>query len=346
MKKPIQFILTISVLSFVLFSSCSKKQSSETKESTLKVKVATVKEAETKFPIRTSGRLMSKTESKLSFKSGGIIRKIEVDEGMSIKQGRLLASLDLVEIQSHVKQAELALEKAKRDLGRVKNLYEDSVATLENLQDATTGKEIAESNLQIAEFNLKHSQIVAPSIGKILRKLASENEMVGQGTPVFIFAPDEGRMIVKVNLTDREIVKVEEGDSAKLRFDAWPGRVFDASVTQIANAADPYTGTYETELTLGKTNVKLLSGFIAKAEIFPKLKLKFMQIPVEALVDGKGREGYVYILEDQNPVRKKVEIERIENDKLIISGGLNPGEQVVTEGAQYVESNSVLEIVR
>ncbi len=86
---------------------------------------------------------------KLSFKIGGIIKNIFVDEGQRVYKAQKLTELDLSEIKAQVNQAQSAFEKAKRDLERMKRLYADNVVTLEQLQNAETGFEIVKSNLKI-----------------------------------------------------------------------------------------------------------------------------------------------------------------------------------------------------
>jgi RND family efflux transporter MFP subunit len=153
-----------------------------------------------------------KSESKLSFKTGGIIQNIMVDEGQSVRKDQLLAQLNLEEIQSQVKQAELALSKAERDYERAGNLYRDSVATLEQYQNAGTALEVARSNASIAHFNLQFSSIHAPADGKILKRIAEPNEIIAPGHPVFLFAATGSNWVVRANLTDRDIVRVSIRD--------------------------------------------------------------------------------------------------------------------------------------
>ena len=126
-----------------------------------------LEEQEYKIPVVTTGLLGTAREMKLSFKTGGIIKEIKVREGQSCTKGEVLASLDLSEISAQVNQARIASEKAYRDLNRARNLYRDSVVTLEQYQNARSAYELAKNQKDIADFNLRHSMIKAPSDGKI-----------------------------------------------------------------------------------------------------------------------------------------------------------------------------------
>ena len=95
-----------------------------------------------------------------------------------------MATLKSAEIAAQVQQVELAVEKAQRDYQRADNLYKDSVATLEQLQNAKTGVDIAKQNLQQVAFNQQYSRIYAPADGFIVKKTANEGELASSGSPV------------------------------------------------------------------------------------------------------------------------------------------------------------------
>jgi len=181
----------------------------------LPVEVVVAEKHRVTVPLRETGQLTAKSRIKLSFKTGGLIAKITVDDGATVKKGDLLASLDLSEIEARVREASLAYDKAVRDYRRVYNLYRDSVATLEQLEHIRTARDIAWNNLRIARFNLKHSVIRAPADGKILRRLAESGEMIAPGYPVLLFASTDRAWVVRCHVPDRDIVRIGPGDSAR-----------------------------------------------------------------------------------------------------------------------------------
>lgn len=334
-------IILLFACCFLAASSCRQQvPSSGEAEEAISVRTEIVKEHVVILPVRTSGKLSFKTESRLSFKTGGIIEKIYVDDGQVVRKDKLLARLNPEEISSQVRQAELALQKARRDFGRVENLYKDSAATLEQYQNARTALEVARSTFRIARFNLEYSEIRAPSDGKILRKLAEENEITGPGLPVLYFASTEANWVVRVNLTDRDIVRINLLDSASVVFDAWPDDSFRCQVSETGKAADPYTGTYEVELLLVDKPENLASGFIGKVIIFPSDSAIYPVIPVEALVEGKGRTGTVYILENDTPARRDIIIHTITDEGIVVSKGLKAGEEIIIEGGTFVREGT------
>jgi RND family efflux transporter MFP subunit len=341
-KNAFPFVYYLTGL--IILSACADNGPKETVQATVSVRTIRIKDTAIVFPIRAAGKLASKSESKLSFKTGGIIQTIMIDEGQSVRKDQLLAQLNLEEIKSRVDQAELALKKAERDYERAGNLYRDSVATLEQFQNAETALEVARSNASIANFNLQYSTIRAPANGKILKRIAEANEIIAPGNPVFLFASTGSDWVVRANLTDRDIVRVNMRDSAHVRFDAYPGEIFSGVISEIGTAADPYTGTYEIEVRMRERPANLVSGFVAKVEIYPATRDRQIVIPVEALIDGAGLTGYVMVMLDGQPDRRKISIKAITDQGIVVREGLLPGEELIIEGAQYIKKGSRIKV--
>ena len=139
---------------------------------------------------------------------------------------------------------------------------------------------MAKATFEIAQFNLAHSRIVAPEDGLILKQFVRENELVSSGYPVFLFGSSGKFWKVKSGLSDKDVVKVNPGDSATVSFDAYPGVRFRALVDKVGEISNPYTGTYEAELLLPDSDYRLASGFVGTVAIFPVSEKSFSMVPV------------------------------------------------------------------
>lgn len=307
------------------------------KAEAVKVRMVPVLMQDISLPVRSGGIVATSEEIKLSFKTGGILAHTYFKEGDAVKQGQLLAVLNLSEINAQVNQAKNGFEKAQRDYNRAKNLYADSVATLEQMQNAETAMNVSKSVMEMAQFNLSHSRIIAPKSGIILRQLVKENELVASGYPVYALGISGKNWIIRTALSDRDIVKVNLGDSASVMIDAWPGQPFTAVVSQIDEASNSMTGTYEIELKLNETTNRLASGFIANIEIFPSRKVSYYLIPMASIVEAHGRIGYVFEVTPTGTAKKvKVNIATLYGTQAAITGGLENVKEVVSEGVAYL----------
>ncbi len=337
--------VSVIILSTTLFVSCGDNTAQEVNKKITYVKTQKVNKEVISIPVKTSGKISSTAETKLSFKTGGIIDNIEVREGQSVKKGQTLAVLDLKEIQARYNQAKDGLDKAKRDYERVKNLYNDEVATLEQFQDAETGYNVALSNFEIAEFNLKHSKIIAPANGKILAKFVEENELVGPGNPIFLFGIKGKGWKTKVGVTDKDIIKLKLGDVAKATFDAYPGVEFEAVINEVGEFANPYNGTYEVELVISPNERKLVSGFVAKIEIYPSDKNAYLMVPYDALVEANNIDAFIYTVEESRAKRLPVKIKHITQEFAAVDSEDKNISEVVIDGSAYLSNNALVQVV-
>ena len=336
--------ITILIFTILLLFSCKvdHRKSEEVKPIEQKnfVKIESVESKTTPIPIQAIGRLGSDKEVKLSFKIGGIISSIRVDEGDLVRKGMLLATMRTNEIDAQVLKAERALDKVKRDLERTENMYKDSVATLENVQDLTTLLQVSEEDVKIAKFNQQYSKIIAPVTGRVIRRLSEPSELVGGGQPILMIAASGGSSyVMKVALSDKDINRVKYGSAAKIQFDAFPNKVFDGKVITVAENSDPMTGTFEVDININSGKTRLRNGYIGQVEINPFQNESYLQVPIQAVVEGDKKKVTIFIPTSEDTIAQEVLVEpfHITNDFIFIK---KPKEivvdKVVTVGAAYL----------
>lgn len=303
------------------------------------VQTVTVQQKTIALPVHASGILTSSAEQRLAFKVGGVIRKIYVDQGDVVRPGQLLAVLDKTEIDAQVAQAQQALTKAERDLGRVEGLYKDSSATLELLQNATTARDVAKESARIAQFNQQYAEIRATRGGKIIKKLMNEGEITGPGTPAFVlFETGKDDWVVKINVSDRDWARLSLGMNAKVVMDAYPDAPFAGKVSDLAPAADPASGLYPVEIKVAPQGKRFAPGLFAQVDITPSQSRNYTTVPVEAIVEGDGKSAFVFALQPDGESVKKtpVQIAFLEGNQAVVTSGLEGVAEVVTSGAPYL----------
>jgi RND family efflux transporter MFP subunit len=297
--------------------------------------------------ILAAGTLGAKEELPLAFKIGGIVARVAVDAGQAVRAGSVLAELAPTEIAAEVEKARQGRAKAERDLARVKSLYRDSVATLEQLQDATTQFEVAASNLKIAEFNRQYSVIRAGTDGVILKRMVEPGQLVSPGATVLLFRTDRRGVVLRAALPDRDAVTVRIGDTASVRFDAYPGERFRGRVAQIAAAATQGTGTYEVEIALEGRGSGLVSGLVGHVAIAPRSSSLVPSVPVEALLEAHGDSATLFTLSDDSTTvtRRRVRVGPLDGARVTVLDGLAGGQRVVTAGAEWLADGVKVRLV-
>jgi membrane fusion protein, multidrug efflux system len=310
------------------------------------VRVAPVTTAALGDDLHAVGLLTPKDEARLSFKVGGVVESIRVEEGAQVKAGQLLAVLKQAEIEATVEQSRQAADKAARDLARAEALYADGVATLEQVQDLATAARVAAAARRSTEFNASYARIVAPSAGVVLRKLAEANELVQAGQPVLVVGGAGRGWIVRVGLADRDAVRVRPADRARVIFDAWPERAFAGRVSNIASSADPATGTFAIEVQVEPADARFVQGLVAKVTLSPEGRRIGTILPVQALVEANGNEATVFVLDPARKIVRRVTIRigRMSGGEVEVLDGLAPGAEVVIDGAAFLENGEAVRI--
>jgi RND family efflux transporter MFP subunit len=343
--KPIYLLIILAGLAQACSNSEGKSETGTTITETIPVSVIELTREELKPVIQTSGLFSTDDETMLSFKTGGIIEKTYVKEGDAIRKGQLLATLNLTEIEAQVAQARLAHEKAMRDFARVENLFKDSVATLEQYQNARTGMEVTSRQLESANFNRSHSEIRAMNDGFVLRKMASEGQFISPGITVFqTNGAGQGKWILKAGVSDREWASVNIGDSAVVSTDAMPDKKFIATITRKSEGTD-MNGAFTIELTLKSPGLGLASGLFGRATIHGTRKQSVWKIPYDALLDGDAQSGYVFVTTDEKQAHKvPVIVGSIEKEHVIIHSGLENFKWLITSGSAYLKEGTSIKI--
>jgi len=334
------------VLLLPLAAACARggAQSAPPDEA-IPVRTASVTTERLAPPVVATGVLAPKEEIALAFKVGGVVTRVLVDEGHTVRAGDTLALLDLREIDAAVTQARSAAEKAERDLARARRLYADSVATLEQVQNAQTGLDVARAALETASFNRRYAVIVAPAAGVILRRSVEPGELMAPGATALTLGSHARGVVVRAGLADRDVMRVRSGDRAVVRFDALPGRDFEGRVTEIAATADRATGTFAVEVSLAGAS-GLVSGLVGRVEIHPASRATVTLVPVEALLEADGTSGTVYALaaDGRTASRHRVSIAFLDGDRVAVTAGLDGVSTVITDGAAYLDDGDAVRV--
>lgn len=296
------------------------------------------------IPVYLSGKLSTRQEFDLSFGTGGFIEELNAEEGDEVRQGDTLATLNRTEINAQVVRVQNMVEKYRRDLQRIQNLYEDNAATREQVDDLTTALENARAELDIALFHQERSVITAPANGRLLARYAEKNEQINPGEPIFRLGENgPNSFILKAGISDRHVTRLQRGDSASVYLDAFPGRSFTGSVTKIGAAAHKRSGVFPLEITLDDPAKELRNGFVARALVYPSDQNPYITVPIDALVEADDKYVYIYVPDEalQSAQRLRVKPVHIGNTHFSVAvDDLPDHSNVITRGAAYLRPGS------
>jgi RND family efflux transporter MFP subunit len=296
-------------------------------------------------PVHGTGVVRLKSETDLSFKVGGVVTSVAVDEGARVKKGQVLARINPTEVTAALTQAQEGATKAERDLERATRLHGMGAIPVAELQNAQTGAKLARAAVEAASFNAERATIVAPDDGRIDRRLIEPGEVVGPGQPAFHVSGRSKGAIVRIGLTDRDVLRLHDGDDARVVLDARPSLPLAAKVSQIATVASPGSGTFDVEVKLAEPPEGLLSGLTAKVAIELVDKDAVATVPVSAIVDGRAEKAAVFSVENGHAKKVPVKVAFLTGERAALSSLPEGMDLIVAKGALDLEDGAVVRVM-
>jgi multidrug efflux system membrane fusion protein len=187
-------------------------------------------------PLVLAGTTTTTQRIDLSFRTGGVVQQVVVNEGERVKRGQVLARLDPTELGAGLKQAEEGLERAKRTAERARVLAEGRAGNRSDAEDAATAVAVAAAQVESARFVKDRAVITAPVDGRIERRLVDSGEIVGAGQPLLVLAAGTGTKTVTVTapVDDKSLRFIDVGATATAVID---GVDVAGVVTRLGSAA-------------------------------------------------------------------------------------------------------------
>lgn len=266
--------------------------------------------------VSATGTLEPTNEVDVSSELSGTVRRVLVDHNSPVKAGDVLATLDTDKLEAEValaraalaarrakvEEAKATLAEAERELRRQAALlprghtseqsHDVARAGFERARAAVASAEadvaVGAATLRLKETDFAKACICSPIDGVVLKRNVDPGQIVAsnfQAPVLFTLAEDLRQMELQVAVDEADVSLVADGQSALFTVDAYPTRVFSATVTRVRYAPDTTEGvvTYEAQLTVDNRDLALRPGMTATAEITVRTVEGALLVPNEAL---------------------------------------------------------------
>ena len=355
------------LLVVMIVASLGKDNTDAIKVETEKVSLQTVIQK-----VNASGNIQPETEVKISATSSAWIDSITVNEGDTVVKGQHLISLDRKQLLANYNSAASSVRSAKARLiqeeaskKRVINMYEQNLASDQELEAVQASYEIAKSSLEQAESmlasrkdDLDKARIMSPQDGVVTKIYKEVGEMaVGgmfQADNLMIIA-DLSKMEVIIDVNENDVVSVSIGDTTEIEVDAFLDTLFYGIVSEIAHISETTGMGSQQQVTNFQVKVRMLDvpdgirpGMSATADIITATKPNVIAIPIQSLtVRQKGAEKYGnrvkksrQLSDNQDSDSKNAQNEKLEELVFVIAdseGDVNRNElsQSISDGSQH-----------
>ena len=292
-------------------------------------------------------------------KAAGRLEAVYVKLGDRVGRGQRIARIEGGEIHEQVKQAEAAFEVARAtirqreadlkfaqtNLDRSRELFGRQLLPKQTLDDAEARQQASAAQLELARAQLTQSQarleelrinlantvITSPVNGFVARRAADPGAYVSQNAPV-VDVVDISSVRLVANVVEKDLRRVEQGETAKVEVDAFPGEIFGGRVARIAPVLDPATRTAQIEVEIPNPANRLKPGMYARVSLTIEERANALVVPANAIVDREGQRG-VFLAQNNTAAFRPVTIGIEDSAKVEILGGVQDNDRVVTTGA-------------
>ncbi len=316
-----------------------------------------------------SGTARAGVESQLGFRVAGTVQSVSVVVGVSVKKGQEIARLDATDLALSVQEAEATLaqanasrRKSEADYERIRGLYENRNAAKSDLdatraQSESDGAQVAaaQQRLALARRQLGYARLTAPVDGAIAAVFVEANENVGSGTAVALLTSGS-RPEVEVAMPEALTSQLLDGGTAQVTFDALPGAVFPAVITEVGVAATGAGATFPVKVQLAADDSSVRSGMAASVAFRFESGDGEDHIFVPPVAVGEDRDGrFVFVLERATGEgedgalatahRRPVEIGDLAPEGIEIEDGLADGDLLVTAGVRRIQDGQTVKLL-
>ena len=343
--------LPLTILSVVIFllPGCGDNQGNTT-DPVRTVRYVVVGSAQTLPALERTGEIHAHDETILSFRTGGRIVTRSVDIGDRVNAGQLLATLENTTSQNQLDGAQADYEGAKAsaqvaalNVSRMQKIMPTGAIARTQLDNARADWLVArarlknsESALRNARENLGWTRLIAPQSGMITEVSASAGQVVNGGQSVLTLATGEALDVV-FDIAKPEAIPPQEQAGLRVSLLSDPSVQASAAVRDISPQADPQTRTWRVRATLQNPPLAMALGASVTVTL-PATGPHGYALPASALsrVDDKPA---VYVINPQSQAQLRVVVPAYYTaTTVIISGGLEPGDRVITAGVSKLRS--------
>lgn len=321
-----------------------------------KIVIENVTENEIAKTNQMLGVLEFDKRSGLSPEVGGLIHTLSYTEGMQVKKGDVLVSLNTDFIQKTIairtKEAEeilIRIQNAEKNLSRYEKLFKEAAASeksyddlADQLKEFRIQYEVIQLNIEKLQLELEKSRIRAPFDGLILEKYKNEGEWISPGSAICLLGSTKD-VVVKIAVAEDLVKFIHMGSRIFLRVHA-VDQEFEGSVRRIVPLADLATKTFQVKISI-PFFPSAIQNMSATAHVPVSDKVKLKMIKRDALIKYQGKD-FVYTVKEGKAAILPVNIVVYSGEYVGVDNPyIVPGMPVVVDGNDRLKPEQEVEII-
>lgn len=306
-------------------------------ETAVKVKTKQCFDREVEQIETFTATVQANVKNNISSKMPLRISNIYVEVGDKVSKGQKLASMEAINLT----QAKLQMQNDSLEFVRTDNLYKAGGVSKSVWDVRKMAYSISYENYMNL---LENTVLVSPISGIVTARNYDKGDMFNMGAPLFT-VEEITPVKLKINVSEQLFTYVKKGMEVDVKLDVYGDEVFKGVVSLVYPTIDPTSRTFPVEVKIQNANQKVRPGMFARVTMAYGTA-SHVVVPDMAVVKLSGSgDRFVYVVENNTVVFKKVELgRRFETEYEIISG-LNSGDKVVVEGHSRLVNGAAVEVM-
>lgn len=307
--------------------------------------------------LTATGYLVANKQAKITPKISGKVVRLNVDTGMEVKKGDVIAVLESTNLQAQLDEAQASLSEAEREHRRQSALWHEGVTSRALLDSAESQLKAARARVDQVRINMQDMVVRAPFDGTVATKSTEVGEvissvMMGQvaGTlpqGAICTIVDLKTIEVEADVNEQSIGQIREGQPAEVSVDAFPGRKWKGQLRQIIPTADRAKATVKVKVAILDPDAHLLPEMSASVNFLQTARTQQelteapkMWLPPGAIIDGK-----VAVVDAANHINwKSVTTGGLRDGRVEVTSGVREGERIVTQNPEQLKQGQLVRL--
>ncbi len=350
----------LALLPVVALAACDRDEEDASVPPRM-VEVAEVVADDASLTLTLLGDVHGETEVRVFSQLPERVREVHVEDGQLIEEGEPLVTLEADLPASEVGQASAALlaaeatrDQIQADLARISGLVASHVLPASRSETLTTQLRSAEARVEqlraarrAAGQRRDRTVIRAPADGMVALLAVDDGDMVSPQMPVCLLVQMD-QVDVHFSVVESDYVRLEVGMTVTVTPPALPDLHRAGQITRISPVLDPLTRTATVEVRLDNPGHTLRPGMVAEVAIDLERRTDVIMVPARGVLmttrTDTVREGYVFVVDGDTARRRPVFLGQRYGERMEITRGLEPGEQIVVLGQHVLRDGSSIRI--
>jgi RND family efflux transporter MFP subunit len=274
----------------------------------------------------------------------GALGAVRVLEGARVRDGDVLASIEVPELEAQLKSAQAALQFAQATAERSEQLFAQRVIIASEVERDRAALAAARSTLEALQVRRDFATVRSPMAGVVTQRLVETGDVVSPNQRLFTVA-DVSTLLTRVLVSELDVGALAAAQAVQLTVDALPGEAFMGRIRRIFPSADSVSRMIPVEVAVsGVATARLRPGYTARSTFNLSSRDDAILVPARAVQGAAGNQS-VYLVQQGAPVRRVVRVGSDVAGKAEILEGLQVGDTVIVAGANEVREGGRIRIV-